>query len=631
MKTRSLRQFALLLVIVPGLWRAAPAAADLRDAVPAEVYVAVYGKHNPERDYQRKYYDEIRQAFEQTKILEKVLQIVTKRMSADDLDTANAVIKELQEAAAPIDFEALSQVKELVYAQRMPGHQSQHLLLMRVTPEAAKSAHQGVTNLFNLAAKHAGDALAVVHETNGDARLTTLRLQQQVQEIDFEPTVAYSGDLLMLGTTADFIGASLETLADGQANSKFDDPRVIQALQRLPAAEDAISVFDGQRLFADLKRLGPTIRRMSNNDPGASRAADTIELVLDELAIFDYEVTVEYTEGNLNHSQAYGKLLPNIEDKALAAALRSGQPFENWTGWVPSTALSYSLSTGVSLHPLYQRAIEVVNERFPEARPALEQFERAQQQLDVHLDRDILQSFSGESVSVSLPKAVPTLFGGTDSVTAMRCHNPDRIRELLHRLFAELEKNPALQAQGIRLTEAPDLEGFDQLTAPMMMSFGVRPVIGFREGWMIFATSPQAVQKVLDTRAGKGDTVTDTDAFKRFKVEVEGPVAAIGYQNLAQQTRAAAQMLTQAGAIAPMIIGMAGQEAPPEAVELLQEVVALLPDVGRIVRKFDFLEAKLSFTQAGEAGAYRRHSVTVVRPPVAEAPAAEAAEGKKAS
>ena len=47
----------------------------------------------------------------------------------------------------------------------------------------------------------------------------------------------------------------------------------------------------------------------------------------------------------------------------------------------------------------------------------------------------------------------------------------------------------------------------------------------------------------------------------------------------------------------------------------MQEALALLPSLGKIVSKFDFLEARLSVTQAGDQpGTYQRRTVTVVRP-----------------
>jgi hypothetical protein len=64
-----------------------------------------------------------------------------------------------------------------------------------------------------------------------------------------------------------------------------------------------------------------------------------------------------------------------------------------------------------------------------------------------------------------------------------------------------------------------------------------------------------------------------------------------------------------------MILGMVGAKAKPEELKPVQEALALLPSVAKIVSKFDFLEAQLSVTQAGkEPGTYETREVTIVRP-----------------
>ena len=60
-----------------------------------------------------------------------------------------------------------------------------------------------------------------------------------------------------------------------------------------------------------------------------------LDKVWDDVAILDYEVTVEYTEGNLNRTASYGKLLPDTDDATLRKMVAGGQAFEKWYGWVP--------------------------------------------------------------------------------------------------------------------------------------------------------------------------------------------------------------------------------------------------------------------------------------------------------
>ena len=75
----------------------------------------------------------------------------------------------------------------------------------------------------------------------------------------------------------------------------------------------------------------------------------------------------------------------------------------------------------------------------------------------------------------------------------------------------------------------------------MLRAFGVRPVIGFQDDWMYIGSSAGAVKKVLDTKAGNGETIEGTEAFQQLKLEVEGPVDSIAYTNTAENTRNARQ------------------------------------------------------------------------------------------
>ena len=102
----------------------------------------------------------------------------------------------------------------------------------------------------------------------------------------------------------------------------------------------------------------------------------------------------------------------------------------------------------------------------PESADALEQFEQIQQQIDLHLDADILQAFSGEHVSVSMPSGKPT---GNDWVMALRCSKPEKIKELIHRGVAQLQKIKQVQAQQLKLVESKDLPGFEEISAATMM------------------------------------------------------------------------------------------------------------------------------------------------------------------
>ncbi len=105
----------LVAVIAPTLGGKA-AAEDLREAVPSDVFLAVYGKHNSERDYQRKYYKEVWEAVEKSQIIERVARIVQARMPENDLEEMLAFRNAVREALEPIQWDKLLDCSERVCA-----------------------------------------------------------------------------------------------------------------------------------------------------------------------------------------------------------------------------------------------------------------------------------------------------------------------------------------------------------------------------------------------------------------------------------------------------------------------------------------------------------------------------------
>jgi hypothetical protein len=579
----------------------------------------VYGSHNPDRDYQQKYIEDIWQTVKDERLVERTIEVVTANVSDEDLEQARSVFEELKAAVEPVDWQSLSNYQAIAYAAVMEPPTAQHLLLVQSTPDGAAGCEAAVKNLFADVAMHSKDKVPVVTATEGSVELTSLKLPNGVP---FHPTVARVDDVLLLSTSEALVRRSVGMLKGSGEPSKFDDPRLKEALTQLPTPEDALVFFDGRRLFSELGKTGDFIRAQSHGDENAARVAGIIDRVMDQFNVLDYAVTSEYTEDHQNRGETLMKTLPDAGDKVLAQMVYSGQPFDDWQRWVPADATAYSLGTGVSLHPLYEMVVKVIGEDVPEGDKVLQQFDELQAKLNVHLDADILQAFSGEYVSVTLPASSPSAMGSPDSVLALRCEKPDRIRELLHRAVEALQQIPAVKAQQLALTKCDKLEGFEKLSLTSLAMVGAEPVIGFHEGWMIIGSRVAAVQKVLDTLSGSGPTAADSEQFKRFGLDVNGPVNALSYTDLAASTHQTANTIRQVGVIGPMVVGMAGAQADPKDIQPALDVLKLLPSLAKVIDKFDFLEAKLCVTQAGgQPDTYVSRSVTLVRPPAESQPA----------
>jgi hypothetical protein len=67
--------------------------------------------------------------------------------------------------------------------------------------------------------------------------------------------------------------------------------------------------------------------------------------------------------------------------------------------------------------------------------------------------------------------------------------------------------------------------------------------------------------------------------------------------------------------MAPMFMAMAGADMEDPNIKPLQEALSLLPDVAKIVEKFDFMEATVTVAQKGsDPDSYVKRSVVVIRP-----------------
>ena len=604
---------ASLLTIMPLAAADQTTGLDVRRGVPTAAHLFIFGKHNPERDFQREYLREVWQTVEEERIVERFMEIITSRVPEEDLDQVRGVWSQLTTALEPMRCEAIFDAKGVAYAQIMQPPFNHHLVLAELSSEDAAGFEKAFAQLFDQFQQWSkGEAKKRVAR-EGEVDFIVLDLPA---EVPFRPTLARIGDVIILSDTEELARQSATMLLERSGAAKVDDPRLQEALASLPEPEDALVFFDGKLLFERLHGVADFLRTQAPPDPEAARWFGLMELVIDEFAIFDYEVTVEYTEGEQNRLAVMGRLLDGTQESLLYQALSQGKPFENWQSWVPADAEAYSLSTGVNLHAVYERTMELVRDHIPESHQALDDLEAKQEEIGFHLDRDLLQSFSGETVSVTVP--IEAADGSTSpcGVTAMRCSNPDRIRELINLGVERLQDLPPMQAQQLQLVDCEQVEGFQEVEAATLKMFGARPVFGFDDGWMIVSSNPEAVAKVLAARRGEAESIDQAASFQRFDLEIEGPVQAVSYSDLSAATEAAADAIEQIGAMAPMFLGMIAAQAEPEAIEPVQEILGLLPSIAKVVRKFDFLEDQLSVTRQGPTeGTYRRDAVTLVRAP----------------
>lgn len=589
-----------------------PSTVDIKLVAPADAFLAVYARHNPARDDQRAYFADAWKTFQDEQIVPRLMNIITSRMPQDKLATAKEKMQEFQTALEPFRVHALLSAEETVVVERMEGPFNAVVFATRLTPDDVADCERGVTQGFDLMAQWSNGKVSTKTDQVGDVTIKQLSLPK---ESPFQPAVARVNDILLVGTSVNLLRSSVEQLQSATAKSKFDDPRLKDALGHLHKADDALVFFDGQQMFKSLRGIGDFIRAQSKNDPKATRVATVMEQLFDKVAILDYVVTVEYTEPGQNHSVSLIKMADGYEQSPLGRAITETKPVENWQKWIPSDATSFSVQKGVNLHELYQGIVGFVREQFPESQPALEKFAKFQEAIGVNLDRDILQSFSGQSFCMKMPVTMPDGSNHSVSVTALKCENPDKIRELLKRGIDALSLVPAIQMQQLKLEDSK-LEGFQQLHAACFQMFGAQPVIGFRDGWMIISSCPEGAEKLIAVQTGKEKAIDVSALFAKYGVDSKQVLCDISYEDIGAGIRRAADLVDKVGSFVPMFLSMAAANAKPEEIKPVQEAVELLPSIAKVIRKFDFFGHNLSVVHAGPVpNTYLKESVTEIHKP----------------
>lgn len=599
-------------------------AGELKDGIPPDVFLAVYGKQNPERDYQKQYMKEIWDEVEKSNIIDRVMKIIQNRASEGDLEQMLQVRDTLFKAVEPVQWEKLADLSEIAMGQKLEGPFSQSILFARFPDDASASLVEGVTNLFKLAEGASNGNLTIETESHEGVAMTTLRLPPGVP---MSPTIGVQGDLFVFSTSPDLAKRCVSLMNDPSAESKFDDSRLTSALAHLPEAEDALVFFDGVTLNQQLNGIVSFIQGVGANDENAMRVAGLMTELFKEANICDHEVTVQYTEGYRNLSATFGKSSTGAAGTVLGKMVGDQNTFSDWKKWVPENASSFALNGGADMHPLYQWVTTKIPELFPESKEGFAKFDAIQDQFDVHLDADFFQGFSGESVSITMPGPVSAMGQTAKSVSFMRCEKPDRIDALINRGIDALMQIPQVQQQNVQVVDSTSIEGFKEIKHPFLaMMGGLTPSFGMKDGWMTMASHTDAVQTIMLTKGGEGPTFAESDKFKAFEMDVEGDVYSISYSNTGESIRQAAQGMQQVGQMLPMMMMMMGNQGGngPD-LEPIKDVLALMPAVGKIVGKFDFIDANLSVSKPGPTdGTYMRHTVTTIRPPAPRA-AAESA------
>lgn len=675
------RSILVSSVLVGGLAAPLVAQTDLRKfplsrAIPADVFLAVMAKHNPEREFLAKYWDRVKDAFFESGILSDCWDVVSDNLDEDDLDKIEMLRKQFGDVCEAVDWADIVS-REMVFAQRyvtpVGGSPYEGVLLGQMDAESAESNYEAVKALLEQLVKfiesRGGKGAAVREEQKDGWKLAVFG---PVQAKGVGIAVAQCEDVIAFGFGGLAMLEDSVALLRGKGHSKalVDSPRFKKALSALPAAEDQVFYWDMADMFqkirgmmtlaaggADRERAGKKAKARpkpdKEEDSDSREAADDAAAdeekspaganededaeddeddaderhgialaskVLDELSMFDFLVSVEWTDGHRVFSESITSLSGDADSRRLYRAFAAARPIRDFERFIPKEADDFSCSSGIDWKEMYRAIRDFVETEVPGGIRHLKRFDRTQsEEWGLDIEKDVLSVLSGGVISVSM---------GDDWVVMLGVNDEAKAAKLIKRLVSVIRERVGEEGG---LTLAPvDIDGhkFTSISHPMMMMMGLTssPVWGCADDHVILSSSSKAVKRCLATAKGEHANITRNKRFMAQGLRPDGgAVQAIRFTD-ERKTGENLQSMIGAASMASNMVGMfvGGGEMPPEVSRILNKVPPILAKLGPVAGKINFYESSGSY-ETFDKGRWHSRSVQNYKDPkqVMEADAAD--------
>ncbi|MBN2562324.1 MAG: DUF3352 domain-containing protein [Phycisphaerae bacterium] len=614
------------------------ASFPLIKAAPADAFITVAAKANPERKFIDAYWDRVIQEFLDQGILEDIWDMITDLIPDENLDAVEEAHDRISVLFEKIDWGELFH-REMIYTGRFhapaPGSLTHEgLLIGRMGKEKAASNYAGLKALLEEAEKmlvaHVGEGIVAISETKEDGLTITCFGPQEMPDVGI--TLAHWKDLILISTGGNTILHEAVDLLKGTSKKTglVETARFKKAFADLPPAEDELVFFDIEGMLGTIRSVvgkisaGMAAGEQATTQPAGDTLSDEakwmafVSTLLNDVSIADYMAAVEWTDGYQVHNEVVTTLRPNATDNPLRKILASSRPLEKFEKYIPKEANDFSCSSGVSFSKLYRYALGFVKENVPGGKDMIAEFEKVQKEdWELNIDQDILSLFDGETASAMMGKDWFLMLKVTDEEKAAK-----QVSSLLKRLNNMMGEQNALMMTEVTVAGE---KGFTQVMHPflMMMGGGLAPVLGCAEGHLIIGSSTDAVATCLKTGRGKHPNITENERWQKEGLAPKsGAVDAISFTDESNMAKELQELIGLASMGMGFVAMFAQGEAPPEIRSVLSAVPPILGKLGPVVGKLDFYQSSSQYSTFN-GDHWRTRSVQNYKKSVPKPPAAE--------
>lgn len=594
----------MLCVVAPVASQAGtlPASFTLGKYVPGDWWMYMHYVHNPERQWVEEQWAKVWDALVKSGIDKDILSLVSGVAGDKGQDGIGDAVDTAKELLGRVRWGDLCK-SEFVLAERIGAPFPEYLMLTRGAASTGEANAKGLASIMAHFASMS-DAVQVTPSTDRGVSIWTLRGPDAVP---YALHLFRKNDVVGL-----FVGgATLDPIVDlmtggGASKAIVDTPRFQTALKQVVVPEDGVMFFDYRALFQGIESLMDMAVKESGdgNGPGKDSPAivKAVGKALDMLNVADYGVISMETRGHRQFTHAVTKLQENKVTSPIAKLFLDRKPFDPFDKYIPADATGFHMDGFVDLGLLYHTVLDFIEKEIPDGTAHLEQWKGIQAGFGFDLDRDLFSWWSGEMINIDLPTGMATPMGGADKVLMIRVKDSKlaakKIDQALQWVVVQAGK---AMGQPLLLTPVPDApEGFKQVTFQPMAMF-LRPVVGVKDDWLMFATSPGALKKCLKVASGQAPSIMKNERFRAEGLVPKGAVHSASFKDTSKFGQELGQALGMASMIGGMMgAGMGGQDAnDPDAKkkqQVIQKLFGVLMKLGPVVQKIDFYSSEASIS-----------------------------------
>jgi len=620
----------------------------LAKALPADAFIGVAAKYNPERKFLDDYWGKVGEALKDSGVGQDVWDLVSDMMPDDQVEKVEEVINRFKTHFKEIPWSDMLG-KEMIHAGRLSstitaGSPYEGILIGRMDAKSAETTYTHLKGILDEIVKLSHEAAGKddesplsVEEAKGDLG-THARMMIKGYPGGSVLSVGYKGDLIIISFFGDNIVKDCMGLlkGDSEKTSLIDSKRFKAAVDELHEAEDSVTFFDLGKMLNSVNGMIKVAQDMQQNDEEAKRTIGLVRKIINDLAMVDHVVSVEWTDGYRTFHEAMTSLTDDCKSRPLYNVLNNGKTAEDFARFIPKKAHSFSVSSGINMTGLYRYILGFVEEATMEEvgddadsgnagdaeksekdekaekgdkhdaakTPAkkksmvLEQWAELQKSMELDVEKDICGLFEGPMTAVNLGregKDWVVLLKVTDEKKAMA-----QIKRLLDTVNQAMGGGGKGGGGGLILTPVTvaGKKDFTQISHPMMMMMGggmSPPVVGCAEGQLIIGSSAQTITECVEVAKGEAPSIKEN---KRFKDEVvmttSGKINSISYTD---ESKKAAELQEAVGAMG-MGLGMVsmfgGQQMPKEAQTFFGALPPILGKLVPVVGEMDFFQSTAS-------------------------------------